>query len=183
MGRRPFVRERILVAAFDLVARRSYEAVSTREIAQAAGVGPTSMYRHFATKEELGRELYARALPPVHTMVAEALEQRPETDQAQRLIAGLVHGLYRCYDERPRACALLIFPPHDFMPEELAPGNPDALRSRLLATLGDEDLAAICWGAITGPLADRFLHRRGGSMYSHADNHTALVSRLLPTRP
>ncbi len=34
MGRRPFVRQQILDAAFDLIATEGYEAVSTRAIAQ-----------------------------------------------------------------------------------------------------------------------------------------------------
>ncbi|MFM2091644.1 MAG: Bacterial regulatory protein tetR family, partial [Planctomycetota bacterium] len=47
MGRKAFVRDRILESAFDLIARRGYEAVSTREIAAAAKVGPASMFKHF----------------------------------------------------------------------------------------------------------------------------------------
>ena len=116
MGRRPFVREKILEAAFDLVARRGYEAVSSREIAEAAGVGHASMYRHFASMEELGRELYRIALAPLAREFAELDASSP-----RELLVAAVRMLYHAYDRRPRALALLIFPPHDFTPPEVDP--------------------------------------------------------------
>jgi AcrR family transcriptional regulator len=176
MGRCPFVREQILEAAFDRFALRGYEAVSTREIAEAAQVGPTSMYRHFPTKEALGRAVYATALPPLAALVD---HQLGEASGTPAFVRALIAGLYRAYDERPRALALLVFPPHDFLPDELDPANPAALRSRFEAALGDPDLAAILWGAICGPLQDRFLRRRSGRMSDLAAAHAELVIRLL----
>jgi len=177
MGRRPFVREKILEAAFDLVARRGYEAVSSREIAEAAGVGRASMYRHFAGMEELGRELYRVALAPL-------VEEFSELDAStpRWLLIAAVRMLYRAYDRRPRALALLVFPPHDFVPWELDRRNRRSLRNALRRGLGvDQDLAAVVWGAITGPLQDRYLHRRRGRMAPHADAHARRVIRLLPS--
>ena len=176
MGRRPFVRDRILHAAFDLVARQGYEAVSTRDIAAAAKVGHASMYRHFPSKEALGRALYAEALPPLEAAVADL----PTAPRA--FVAGLVRTLYTAYDERPRALALLVFPPHEFVPAELDPANPTAIRSRLDAAVGDRDRAALVWGAICGPLTDRFLRRRVEPMAPLASTHAHLVQGLLRAR-
>ena len=177
MGRRPFVRQRILEAAFDLIATEGYEAVATRDIAKAAGVGPASMFKHFATKEDLGRELYRVALAPLDAAFAELAARKPSPRTAVREAVRL---LYAAYDERPRALALLVFPPHDFTPHELERDNRSAVRAvlrRLLAV--DEDVAEIVWGAITGPLQDRYLRRRTGRMSPHATEHGARVARLI----
>ena len=179
MGRKPFVRQKILEAAFDVIARRGYEAVSTRDIADAAGVGPTSMYRHFPSKEDLGRELYATAIPPVVDLLDEELARQADAG-AQSFVTALTIALYRCYDERPRALALLVFPPHDFMPDECNSLNPEAIRARLLQAVGDDaDLAALVWGAITGALQDRFLSQRSGEMAPSAPLHAQRICQLL----
>jgi AcrR family transcriptional regulator len=179
MGRRPFVREQILEAAFHLMAVEGYEAVSTRQIAERAGVGSASMFKHFATKEDLGRELYRVALAPLQGQFAELAASKPEPRAALRAALRL---LYTAYDERPRALALLVFPPHEITPPEVDPAAPHAVRAVLQRLLGaDDDLAAIIWGALTGPLQDRFLRRRAGAMTPHADEHAKRIVRLLPT--
>jgi len=175
MGRPAFVRDRILNAAFDLFARRGYEAVSTREIATAAAVGPASMFKHFSTKEQLGRELYALALAPIEHEFAALAETLPAPADAVR---AAVEILYRMYDLRPRALALLVFPPHDFTPWQVDRGNDASVRAILQRLTGlDDDGAAVLWGAITGPLGDRFLHRRDGLMAPQAAAH---AHRILP---
>lgn len=177
MGRKAFVRERILNAAFDLFARRGFEAVSTRDVAAAAKVGSASMFKHFATKEQLGRELYALALAPIEREFAALAERRPAPAEA---VTAAVEILYRTYDQRPRALALLVFSPHDFTPWETDRANPAAVRQVLqrLAAL-DDDGAAVLWGAITGPLGDRFLRRREGTMAPHAAAHARRILPLL----
>jgi AcrR family transcriptional regulator len=177
MGRRPFVRQQILEAAFDLIATEGYEAVSTRAIAIKAGVGPASMFKHFPTKDDLGRELYRVALTPVLTSVAEIEAAHP---QPRAAVNAFVHLLYQLYDDRPRALALVVFPPHELLPYEIDKKNPASPRATLLRLLsGDADLAAIVWGAMTGPLQDRFLHSRSGTMSPHATAHAQRITRLL----
>jgi TetR/AcrR family transcriptional regulator len=48
-------RARILAAALDLFADRSFEGATTREIAQRAGVSQPSLNYHFRTKDDLWR--------------------------------------------------------------------------------------------------------------------------------
>ena len=178
MGRRPFVRQRIIEAGFDLLGRRGYEAVSTREIAAAAEVGHASMYRHFASKEELGRELYRLAGAALEEEYREAMEG-VDTALEERL-GRIVRCFYGWYDRRPRALALLIFPPHDFTPPEVDPGNPRSLRRLVRRDLGLKvEHAALFWGALTGPLQDRYLHLRRGRMGPHAEAHTGILMKLL----
>jgi AcrR family transcriptional regulator len=49
----PSARERILGAAYELFGRRGIRAVGTDEVIARAGVAKATLYRHFATKDEL----------------------------------------------------------------------------------------------------------------------------------
>jgi AcrR family transcriptional regulator len=46
-------RERILTAAYELFSRRGIRAVGTDEVIERAGVAKATLYRHFATKNDL----------------------------------------------------------------------------------------------------------------------------------
>jgi len=56
-------RERILVAAREVVARKGKSAATTREIAEVAGVNEATLFRHFGTKEKLLFELIQHCCP------------------------------------------------------------------------------------------------------------------------
>jgi AcrR family transcriptional regulator len=49
----------IVRAATSLFARRGVDATSMRDIAEAAGVREAAIYRHFASKDDLSREIFA----------------------------------------------------------------------------------------------------------------------------
>jgi AcrR family transcriptional regulator len=139
------------------------------------------MYRHFDSMEALGRAVYELALAPIIQEFHSISETKPDPPTA---LTEALHLLYRNYDERPRALALLVFPPHDFTPWELDSENGRNPRCQLNAMLAaDEDLCALCWGALIGPLQDRLLSRRVGPMSPLADAHAALVVRLLEEKP
>ena len=166
MGRKGFVRERILDAAFDSFAKQGYEAVSTRDIAKQAGVGHASMYKHFESKEALGKEVYRICLQPI---IDRFIEIQSEHDTQTDAIAQINGYLFELYDERPRALALLIFLPHDFTPWQLAKRNPKSPRSILLSLLNNDAwLETVIWGIMATPLQDRYLKRITGSMRQHA---------------
>jgi AcrR family transcriptional regulator len=56
---------RILDAAEALFAQQGYDATSLRDIAARAGLQQPGLYKHFAGKEDLYRQVYERALKPV----------------------------------------------------------------------------------------------------------------------
>src|SRR6266496_745465 len=57
-------RESILAAAFDLLAREGPGAITHQRVAQQAGVGRATVYRHWAAPEDLLRDvLYTAELP------------------------------------------------------------------------------------------------------------------------
>jgi AcrR family transcriptional regulator len=58
-------RDAMLDAAKDLIAEIGYVAMSHADITAAVGIGRTTFYEHFASKEELLVSLVRRDLPPV----------------------------------------------------------------------------------------------------------------------
>jgi AcrR family transcriptional regulator len=54
---REHARREILLAAADVFARRGYGSATLAELAEAAGYAPPSLYRYFASKEEIFRSI------------------------------------------------------------------------------------------------------------------------------
>lgn len=70
---------RILDAAEALFARHGYEATALRDIAAEAGIQQPGLYKHFASKDDLYRQVYERALQPMTELMDEVLA-RPDAD-------------------------------------------------------------------------------------------------------
>jgi TetR/AcrR family transcriptional repressor of mexJK operon len=56
-------RERIILAARDVIARKGKRGATTREIADAAGVNEATLFRHFGNKEQLIIAVARQACP------------------------------------------------------------------------------------------------------------------------
>ena len=50
-------KEKILMAALEMFSRRGYEGTNIRELTASLGMGKSSMYRHFTSKEEIWNTL------------------------------------------------------------------------------------------------------------------------------
>lgn len=72
--RKPNMREAILAAAEELFSTNGFNAVSVRDIAQAAGANPGSVTYHFKTKDGLLLEIYQRHCLPMNLRRSELLE-------------------------------------------------------------------------------------------------------------
>jgi AcrR family transcriptional regulator len=89
------IRADIRRAAFRLFIERGYDAVTTEEIATAAGVSPRTFFRHVPTKEEL-------LLAPVRHGGAEVvilLEQQPIIESPDDALANAIIARTRSFDE------------------------------------------------------------------------------------
>jgi len=75
----------ILRAAADLFGRRGYGGVQVDDVARAAGVGKPTLYRYFASKEELFLQVFGDALAGLEADL-EAIRGR-ETSQRAALAA------------------------------------------------------------------------------------------------
>lgn len=66
-------RDRILDAAEELFARRGFAGVGMREVADAAGLGKSSVFHHFPTKAELYMEVAVRLLAGIEQRLTRSL--------------------------------------------------------------------------------------------------------------
>jgi AcrR family transcriptional regulator len=73
--RREQTRQALLDAALEQIdAGESFEALSLRSVARAAGIVPTAFYRHFASMDELGLALVEESFRALRAMLREARE-------------------------------------------------------------------------------------------------------------
>jgi len=93
-ARKPNLREAILAAAEELFSTNGFNAVSVRDIAQAAGANPGSVTYHFKTKDGLLLEIYRRHCGPMNHRRAEllsaALRVRDLRDRLEAVVRAYV---------------------------------------------------------------------------------------------
>lgn len=82
------IRTDIRLAAYQLFAERGFDNVTTEEIAAAAGISPSTFFRHTATKEELLLDPVRRAGEAIITL----LEQRPSAEAADVALARAIEA-------------------------------------------------------------------------------------------
>ncbi|MFT4296765.1 MAG: helix-turn-helix domain-containing protein [Micropruina sp.] len=88
MGRWDRTHQALQRAAVELFAERGYEATTTAQVAERAGVSEMTLFRHFATKEAL---LLADPFDP---LMAEAVRARPGEEPPMR---ALVQGIRQAW--------------------------------------------------------------------------------------
>jgi AcrR family transcriptional regulator len=81
-------RERVLAAASELFYRQGIRAVGVDAIAEAAGTNKMTLYRHFASKDELVAE-YLRRLAAKSSEIWATLEREHPGDARAQLLAWL----------------------------------------------------------------------------------------------
>jgi AcrR family transcriptional regulator len=93
-------RERILTAAYELFSRRGIRAVGTDEVIERAGVARATLYRHFATKDELVLAVLQRREEVwTHGLIEEQSRQRATTPEGQLLaIFDVMHEWFQARD-------------------------------------------------------------------------------------
>lgn len=89
--RRRNTRQALLDAALlQIEAGESFESLSLRSVARAAGVVPTAFYRHFASMDELGLTLVEESFRTLRAMLREARERLPPEHVVRRSVEILV---------------------------------------------------------------------------------------------
>jgi len=93
------INERLVDAAFDLFAERGYEQTTVDDIAERAGVGRTSFFRYYRSKEDV--------IFPEHDRLIAAVQQRLDTSSESTAIVAVTDAvrlvLLRYLDEGERA--------------------------------------------------------------------------------
>ena len=93
------INERLVDAAFDLFAERGYEHTTVDDIAERAGVGRTTFFRYYRSKEDV--------IFPEHDRLIAAVQQRLDTSSESTAIVAVTDAvrlvLLRYLDEGERA--------------------------------------------------------------------------------
>ena len=137
-------RERILAAASDLFYRQGIRAVGVEAIAEAAGTNKMTLYRHFASKDELVAEYLRRLAGDAGRFWDELAAAHPGDPRAQLrgwLAAMQAHVL----DADQRGCALanaaVELPEKDHPARRVIEQFKTAQRDRLVALCGATGIA------------------------------------------
>ena len=93
--RRSGSREAIVEAAERLFLERGFGSVTMDELAEAASVARRTLYNHFASKEEIFREMLLRVSGQLETAFPPGIETRGEVEDVLRLIARMILGLHK----------------------------------------------------------------------------------------
>src|SRR5579862_1993727 len=91
-ARKPNMREAILCAAEELFSTNGFNAVSVRDIAQAAGANPGSVTYHFKTKDGLLLEIYRRHCGPMNRRRSELLAAAKRVRDLQDRLEAIVRA-------------------------------------------------------------------------------------------
>jgi AcrR family transcriptional regulator len=93
-------RERILNVAYELFSRRGIRAVGTEEVIERAGVAKATLYRHFATKNDLVLAVLQRREEIwTHGLIEAQSRERGNTPEEQLLaIFDVMHDWFQLRD-------------------------------------------------------------------------------------
>jgi len=105
--RTPFLRDRILAGASELFADRDFETVSIDDVAALAKVGKGSVYRQFASKEEL---YAAVVIDGLQRLQAEIRATLPRARSFRERFVGVVHRILVFFWPRRQFVALIRDP-------------------------------------------------------------------------
>jgi AcrR family transcriptional regulator len=85
-------RQRLIRTALELFTSRGYHDTTTAQIAKKAGIAEGTIYRHFASKQQLVNELYRAAQRWAGKIVQEA-GRDPDAGAARAQLTAVAHGL------------------------------------------------------------------------------------------
>jgi len=138
----PTSREKILDVAEARFAQRGYAGVGLREVADAAGLGKSSLFHHFATKAALYGAVLDRVIERIDQRMRRALESG--SDPREQISTAVVALIDTLAEDPPAARLLLrtVFEDDDLSPAEapeLAASNErlDALIARIAQAIAD----------------------------------------------
>jgi AcrR family transcriptional regulator len=106
-------RQRIHDAALRLFVEKGVTETSVRDLAEAAGIAEGTLYRHYASKDDLVADLFASNYAAFAQQLADL--QRPLVGLRARLDA-VVAEVFRFYDDNPTLFRFLLLVQHQALP-------------------------------------------------------------------
>ena len=94
-------KERILAAALDMFSQNGYAGTNIRELAGALGMGKSSMYRHFESKEEIWNALLDELIAYYEARFGSMEHLPPVPDSLEDLVTMTIHMVnFTVHDEK-----------------------------------------------------------------------------------
>ena len=140
-------RERLLAAARELIEEGSYGGAWGLAIADRAGVAAGTLYRHFASKEELFVEVFRSVCEREERAMRAAADQLPADAAAQQRLETVLATFARRALRNPRLAWALIAEPVD--------PRVDAERIAYRARYAELIAAGLAAGIAAGELPDQ----------------------------
>ncbi|HEY8122791.1 MAG TPA: TetR/AcrR family transcriptional regulator [Myxococcota bacterium] len=138
----PTSREKILDVAEARFAQRGYAGVGLREVAEAAGLGKSSLFHHFPTKAALYGAVLDRVIERIDLRMRRALDASP--DPREQVSAAVVALIDVLAEDPPAARLLLrtVFEDDDVSPTEspelaAVDARLDGLIARIARAIGE----------------------------------------------
>jgi AcrR family transcriptional regulator len=175
-------RERIVLAALQLLQDHEYDRIQIRDVAQEAGVALGTLYRYFSSKEHL----YAAVLLE-WSALGRTAQRRPKRGSAERHLRSRIRGVITAFERQPQfyKVQVLLQSSTDPNAKVLLTEFAEAAQSSLVqdfAALGlgpgrAEDAATMMWAIIHSMLTQAIHHGVGMSeVYRIADGFIDLLA-------
>jgi AcrR family transcriptional regulator len=163
-------RERLLTAARELIEEGGYGAASVLAIADRAGVAAGTLYRHFASKEELFVEVFRTVCAREEHAMRAAGDHLPAEATAQERLETVLATFARRALRNPRLAWALIAEPVD--------PRVDAERIAYRARYAELIAAALAAGIAAGELPEQNVDLTAAALVGGCGE--ALVGPLSP---
>lgn len=121
----------IVKSALELFAEKGFDGTTINDIAGAAGITPGAIYRHFTSKEELGKVIFETLIGSYSRELSVILDTRTLLKER---VEHTVQLTYTYYEKYPAAVCFALKSQHNFW-ENLGEGivHPHLLFNRIIS--------------------------------------------------
>ena len=166
-------RARIEKEALQLFAEKGFDGTSIRDIATAVGVADAALYRHFKSKDDIARQIFAHHYGALAQHIAEIVAKGEPFHATVRRLVDLFCALF---DASPDVFAFILLNQHAhlrfiddaanvmvplrgwmkdaYAKQEISISDPDLAAAMALGTVLQPAVAKL-YGTLPGPLRDR----------------------------
>ncbi|MFC4269993.1 TetR family transcriptional regulator [Sneathiella chungangensis] len=182
-------RNKIFASALKLFIEKGIDATSTKEITEGASVAEGTLYRHFASKDELAWALFQHHYGNI---ASELLKARRKSTDLRETVESTVYAFCKLVDHAPDAFRYCMLSQHDFF-DRVAQneGNPvlvirgiivDAIEAKQIPA-GDPDvIAAMSLGVVMQPATFHLYGRLADPLINYADEFIEVIWLILNAR-
>lgn len=182
-------RNAIFKSALTLFNEKGIDATSTKEITTNAGVAEGTLYRHFASKDELAWALFEHHYGNIASSL---LQARRQSRDFRETVESTVYAFSKLVDHAPDAFRYCMLAQHDFLSRVAQDeGNPVLVIRSIIQEAMDADqmpkgdvaiLSAMSLGIVMQPATFFLYGALSAPFEQHADQFIEAIWLLLTQR-